>query len=281
MTLYLMIAAIVVVGQLLAGCATHKDAAPATMSQPVYPSGTTSRVDSIIRNAKLEVANLRADLGSARIAVTKREIEAQELKRDLAEYRQRLSELQSTKDLQQYTSEKQQQELAAVKAERERLTRDKQDLQRDLAEIPKLREALAASRASEDQVQAKVKELETALAALAEQLTKTRDPRSNDYDRGPVQPIETAPPGATSSLPGESAAPLLSVADETHKASAMFVTALPASDSEWLAVTVKPGDTLWDLARAHGITIERLKAINKISGDVIRAGRVLMVPAKP
>ncbi len=33
-------------------------------------------------------------------------------------------------------------------------------------------------------------------------------------------------------------------------------------------MTVKAGDTLWDLARAHGVSIERLKTVNELSGDV-------------
>jgi LysM repeat protein len=52
-------------------------------------------------------------------------------------------------------------------------------------------------------------------------------------------------------------------------------------DSEWVPVTVKPGDTLWELSRTYGVTVERLKTVNKLSGDVIRPGRTLLVPGKP
>jgi LysM repeat protein len=265
---------------LVTGCMTHKPTAPPPTGNGVYGSGTTAKVDAIIRNAKQEVASLRADLGAARIAATKKDVEAEELRRDLTQYRQRLSELQLTKEQQQYTGEKQHQELTAIKTEQERLLREKQDLQRELAELPKLREALAASRASEGQVQAKVKELETALAALAEQLTKTREPRSNE-PASDDQSTELPPSNGTSSLPGETSLFIASTTDGVHKDGAVFMTTLPSLEPEWISVTVKPGDTLWDLARAHGVSIERLKTVNKLSSDVIRPGRTLLVPSKP
>src|SRR5262245_43553734 len=187
------------------GCASQKPAAPPpSLPALAYSTSSMSKVDAIIRNAKQEVAALRADLGAARIAATKKDVETEELRRDLAQYRQRFSDLQVTKEQHQYAGEKAQQELSTVKAERERIMRERQDMQRQLDELPKLREALAASRANESQVQTKVKELETALAALAEQLTKTREPRPSEQEPVSDQHMETAPAGATSSsLPTE------------------------------------------------------------------------------
>jgi LysM repeat protein len=184
-----------------------------------------------------------------------------------------------TKEQHQYAGEKAQQELFTVKAERERLMRDRLDMQRQLDELPKLREALAASRASETQVQAKVKELETALATLAEQLTKSREPHSNEPLDQPADGA-TPPADATSSLPGETLAPVAATG-EVRKDNTVFMATIPFVDSEWVPVTVKVGDTLWDLARTHGVTVEQLKTVNKLTGDVIRPGRTLLVPGKP
>ena len=264
---------------LAVGCASKAPPPQASLPAIAYSASSTSKVDAIIRNAKQEVTALRADLGAARIAATKKDVEAEELRRDLAQYRQRLSDLQVTKEQHQYTGEKAQQELSTLKGERERLLRDRQDMQRDLSELPKLREALAASRASESQVQAKVKELETALAALAEQLTKTREPRSNEPATD--QPTEPPPSGATSSLTGEPFSAAISVTEYGRKDDAVFLATIESLDADWISVTVKAGDTLWDLARAHGVSVERLKTVNKLSGDVIRPGRTLLVPAKP
>ena len=268
---------------LAVGCAGKKPA-PSESSLPAiaYSASSTSKVDAIIRNAKQEVAALRADLGAARIAATKKDVETDELRRDLAQYRQRFSELQVTKEQHQYAGEKARQELSTVKTEREKLLRDRQELQRELDEVPKLRDALAASRASENQVQAKVKELETALATLAEQLTKNREPRLNEPM--PEQPAEM-PSGttsnATSSLTAETAATVAVKGEAVRKDQGVFMATLPFLDSEWVPVTIKPGDTLWDLARFYGVSVDRLRTVNKLSGDVILPGRTLLVPGKP
>ena len=44
-------------------------------------------------------------------------------------------------------------------------------------------------------------------------------------------------------------------------------------------ITVRPGDTLWDLARAHGTTVSALKQLNELPGNgTIYAGDTLKVP---
>lgn len=43
-------------------------------------------------------------------------------------------------------------------------------------------------------------------------------------------------------------------------------------------ITVRSGDTLWDLARDSGLTVDALKAANGRSGDTIYAGESLTIP---
>jgi len=44
-------------------------------------------------------------------------------------------------------------------------------------------------------------------------------------------------------------------------------------------ITIRPGDTLWDLARAHGTTVSELQRLNGLEGSgTIYAGRTLQVP---
>ncbi|MGW6602930.1 LysM peptidoglycan-binding domain-containing protein [Streptomyces sp. NPDC055036] len=46
--------------------------------------------------------------------------------------------------------------------------------------------------------------------------------------------------------------------------------------------TVRPGDTLWELARTYGTTTERLQRLNGLGhSTLISAGRTLRVPAEP
>ncbi len=42
---------------------------------------------------------------------------------------------------------------------------------------------------------------------------------------------------------------------------------------------IRPGDTLGKIARAHGLTVAELKAYNRLTSDMIRAGAALAIPA--
>ncbi|MDR1145120.1 MAG: LysM peptidoglycan-binding domain-containing protein [Verrucomicrobiales bacterium] len=42
--------------------------------------------------------------------------------------------------------------------------------------------------------------------------------------------------------------------------------------------TVVSGDSLWKIARNHGTTVEQLKAVNNLTGELIHPGQVLVIP---
>ncbi len=48
---------------------------------------------------------------------------------------------------------------------------------------------------------------------------------------------------------------------------------VPTSDT----YTVRPGDTLWEIARMYGISVEQLKAMNNLTSNIISIGQVLKV----
>ena len=43
---------------------------------------------------------------------------------------------------------------------------------------------------------------------------------------------------------------------------------------------VKYGDTLWDIAVAHGVSVSELKSVNRLSSNKIYTGRILNIPGK-
>ncbi len=59
---------------------------------------------------------------------------------------------------------------------------------------------------------------------------------------------------------------------------ALLLSAIFAPPALAQAITVRPGDTLWDLARRHGTTIEALRQANGLSSDVLRPGMELILP---
>lgn len=44
--------------------------------------------------------------------------------------------------------------------------------------------------------------------------------------------------------------------------------------------TVRSGDSLWEIARAHGVTADRLRSFNNLSSSRLYAGQVLRIPPK-
>lgn len=63
--------------------------------------------------------------------------------------------------------------------------------------------------------------------------------------------------------------------------------ALTAGPEASVDVTVKPGDTLWSIAttaapdRDPRAVIDEIRRLNQVTGDLVRAGEVLRVPASP
>jgi len=50
------------------------------------------------------------------------------------------------------------------------------------------------------------------------------------------------------------------------------------ASTDALDYQVRRGDSLWDIARSHGTTVDRLKAENDLRGNRIYAGQVLRIP---
>ncbi len=57
------------------------------------------------------------------------------------------------------------------------------------------------------------------------------------------------------------------------------VLKIPSSQAEpYLEYTVQAGDTLWLLSRRYGTTVDAIKKLNSLSGDVINIGQILKIP---
>lgn len=281
-------------GMLMAAFCTACVERGAARAQPVgpmpQPTMSSNRVELIIRNAKQEVINLRADLAAARIATVKKEIEVEELRRETAHARQRVSELQQAHDQQQYLVVKQQADLSGVNADRDRLQSEKTAMQRELAELPPLREALSASQAEEAQARARLKDLERAVVAFKEELETVkaaaveREGRLSPHPVGrqTVRPPKVAASGPVNAAdePREGRPVVAADKSVSEAAAAAYFAGAVMSDPGWAIVAVKPGETLWDLAREHGVPIEQIKDANGLTRDLIKSGQRLRLPVR-
>ena len=43
-------------------------------------------------------------------------------------------------------------------------------------------------------------------------------------------------------------------------------------------ISVKPGDTLWSLAKRYGVSLHELRSLNHLTGSLIMVGQALRVP---
>ena len=66
--------------------------------------------------------------------------------------------------------------------------------------------------------------------------------------------------------------------EDTRRALPSTASALPASDT--LRYRVRSGDSLWEIARLHGTTVNHLREINNLRTSRIYAGQVIEVPAR-
>ena len=71
-------------------------------------------------------------------------------------------------------------------------------------------------------------------------------------------------------------------ADVAALALPAHTTVAPVAATPWETVTVRPGDTLWDLAIAHRSTIQAIVEKNQLSGGgaLIQPGQKLLVPGR-
>ena len=256
---------------LTAGCSSERAA-----SKPLEATTARAQADAVVHDAQAELAAIRRDLAAARIATSKQEGEAAELRRkttvleaDRAELRKMLEQAHST--------------VNALQIERNEL---KQALVETQAVGVARQDSGATTKLDGTDVQADMKELKARMVMLTEELNqmKQRFPNKTHATAGRT--------GRESSEQTAEASPEPVGRDKTTQPrivpSALFLD--PSEPSPRLGqasdlspqqglIRVRPGDSLWKLAHEHGTTINELKRINGLTTDVVHPGQRLILPS--
>jgi len=256
---------------LSAGCSSERAA-----SKLLETTSARAQADAVVHDTHAELAALRRDLAAARIATSKQEGEATELRRestileaDRAELRKMLEQAHSAVNVLQIEQDELKQALTQTQA----VNRVHQN-----SSVP--------TKLGEIDVQADMKELSARMVLLTDELTQLKQRFSNNVRATTVRPSHESPKHAAEAAPG------LVARDETAPPrivpSAIFLA--PAEPAPRLGqasdlppqqslIRVQPGDSLWKLAHEHAISIDELKRVNGLTTDVVHAGQRLILPS--
>ncbi len=102
------------------------------------------------------------------------------------------------------------------------------------------------------------------------------DPYKGVRYKGGRDPVTGAAPALDGSMPAPQPSP------SARKAAALMAPARAVAPAATTAgsIQVQPGDTLFGLARKHGVTVAALKQANALQSDTLVTGQTLVVPAR-
>jgi LysM repeat protein len=256
---------------LTTGCSSERSA-----SRLLETTTSRAQADSLILDTQAELAAIRRDLAAARIATSKQEGEAAELRRkttaleaDRVELRKMLEQAHSAVNALQIERD----ELKETLVQTQTVSVVRQDLS-----VP--------TKLDGTDVQADMKELKARMMILTDELAQMKQRFSNK-----VRPTSTRTSRESSAHTAD-ASPGPVARDETTQPrivpSAVFLApsepaprpghASDLSPQQGL-IRVQPGDSLWKLAHELGTTIDELKRVNGLTTDVLHAEQRLTLPS--
>lgn len=209
------------------------------------------RATQVTQEREQEVAALRAEMASTRIAAAKQAAELDELRATVIQLRQESRDAQQAHLEAKRTLDARQVELAAMKTERDQL-----------AQGP------VHATASDSQLG----KLQDTVASLSEELTQLKQTLVT-----PTSPSLVAKPSGRGKTENQMNL-LAGVPRHSHEPiiAALSVIQDDRAKSSW--ITVQPGDSLRSLAKHYKTTIATLRAINNLTSDPLRPGQAIRLP---
>ena len=257
---------------LSAGCSSERAA-----SQLIETTTARAQADAWVHDAHAELAALRRDLATTRIATAKQEGEAAELRRkttaleaDRAELRKMLEQAHAT-----------------VNA----LQNEQDDLKQALAQTQAVslvhQNSSAPAKLDEPALQADMTALNARMMQLTDELAQLKQSFPNKTRVTSLRTSRESAGRAADTAPGHVAQDKITQPRIVPSA----VLLLPSGATPQLGhavdlspqqslIRVQPGDSLWKLAHAHATSIDELKRVNGLTTDVEQAGQQLLLPSR-
>ncbi|MDF0643662.1 MAG: LysM peptidoglycan-binding domain-containing protein [Nitrospira sp.] len=170
------------------------------------------------------------------------------------------------------------QELADAQVARAQLEGRVREAERRVAEAKQVielqREELVAARAERERLSRSSLQLHGQLKRLQKHLSKSGLSKDGVQDIAPALREGSDRKGQKAAIIATPAVLMRTLSDPDNMAGNLS----NQEETSPGTVFVKPGDTLWGLARTHHVSLRQLRAINQLSGNTIEIGQVLRIP---
>jgi LysM repeat protein len=227
------------------------------------PAGTgtpesRAQAATMARDRELELTTLRAEMAATRIAGAKKEAELQELRDLVTQLRQENAESRQSFIEMREQAEQRQGELEKLRSEQDRL------LQTQTTNHLSLLKDTVATLAQE-------------LGQLRQDLTRPSMLEQSKSSRaGPSKPKE---PRSQEPRPDQPKRLPSALRDVQPSTAPVVRTVSDVASDKPPTITVQPGETLWSLATQHHTSVAALREVNKLEGEALFVGQVLILPA--
>jgi len=223
----------------------------------------------LVRESRAEANRLRSELATIKIAAAKNNGNFRPTQGARSNLRHQEEELNSK-------IEKLKADNSKLQEERDQLRHQNVQLKARSEALPGMRQLVMDIKA----LQTSVHQLVTKMETLSTDITQVRQ----DMALQEI-PLQTAPPTVTARPviePPESVPERTPIPDSSPDRNI-----IPGSVPDRTIITVEWGDTLWDIAQAHNMSVKELKAMNGLVSDSIFVDQQLEVvlprsgPSKP
>lgn len=169
------------------------------------------------------------------------------------------------------------QELADAQVARAQLEGRVREAERRVAEAKQVielqREELVASRVERERLSRSSVQLQSQLKRLQKHLSKPGISKDGVQDIVPALREGSARRTQKAAMVATPTVLMDTLLDDDAGGTLSY-----EEDASLRTVFVKPGDTLWSLAKRHRVSLSRLRAINQLSDDTIEIGQALRIP---